>query len=591
MWSLGVFFLILAALCSLLALGGNLHGLPPPLLSGLAFLAALAGLLALAAAKRGIRRGFDALVEQAREIRADPAAARPPAGGDSPLPEAPRLAEELHALRACLLEGNERFREGESRLQERDRIIARNAGEAEEQKRQFLAAETQLRSAAARAGTSFEALAGDIRGLSRMVAEVGNGAEIQRFRLNETAEAMDQIVGSVREVTANVRLASEQAEGSRAKARSGARELREAVDDIERVKGVTLDLCKAMGEMEEKTRNIHSVMGVISEVADQTNLLALNAAIEAARAGEAGRGFAVVADEVRKLAEKTMLATSEVHQVLTGIQENASSNRQSVTEAAEAIVRSAERSSRAGGVMDQIVGELEATAVRFSSIAKATEEQMAGSARTNEALEGISAVAADTADQMQRFTTQLVRISENKEEVEDILRTLVPGGNPAAADGFRLVPWTPDLEIGIELIDNQHKMLCSYINALHRAVRQGTVGATGRDIVDNLKGYTVSHFSTEEHYFSRSAYPDTEKHTQIHRKFVDKVISVEAQLAAGQIHVGNELLDFLKDWLLTHIRVTDHQYGPFVKAFLEKERKRGSAGAQTPPRKRSRPEA
>jgi hemerythrin-like metal-binding protein len=118
-------------------------------------------------------------------------------------------------------------------------------------------------------------------------------------------------------------------------------------------------------------------------------------------------------------------------------------------------------------------------------------------------------------------------------------------------------------------------------------VQRKNLSTSGRDILDNLKRYTVSHFNTEEHYFSRSGYPDTEQHKQIHRKFEDKVATVDRQFSAGQTHVGADLLDFLKDWLLSHIRVTDHQYAPFVKSFIEaEERKRGGAGAGATPKKR-----
>jgi hemerythrin-like metal-binding protein len=426
-------------------------------------------------------------------------------------------------------------------------------------------------------------LARDIRSLSRMVAEVGGGVEVQRFRLNETAEAMDHIAGSIKEVTGSVHIASEQAEASRAKAQAAAQDLDDAVRDIEDVKGATLNLRKAMGLMEEKTRNIHSVMGVISEVADQTNLLALNAAIEAARAGEAGRGFAVVADEVRKLAEKTMLATAEVHHVLTGIQETAQHNRQAVSQVADIIVRSADRASLAGGAMNQIVADMDATAVQIQSIGKEAEEEWNSSARTNDALDSISSVASDTADQMQRFTAQLVRIADSMEELEGVAHVLLSDDPSAASKNARLMVWTPDLDTGIALIDNQHKMLCSYINALHRSVLQQTVKEVGNDIVANLKSYTISHFNTEEQYFSRTGYPDTEKHTQIHRNFVEKVVGVEEQLAAGRVHVGAELLDFLKNWLLTHIRVTDHQYVPFIKTLVDKER---SVRKPDPPRRK-----
>ncbi|MDR2162206.1 MAG: bacteriohemerythrin [Desulfovibrio sp.] len=556
-----------AAVFSLLALSGRIHGLPPSPFAVLTLCAAVAGLLALAAGRRAARRGLEALGKYALEIRSDPDAARlsPDAGQEEA--GAAVLADALHSLRTAAVEMRHKAARNEALLLEDAQAAAQASKAAEAQQRERDALKARLHGLSDQASTASAGLARDIRGLSRMVAEVGEGAEIQRFRLNETSDAMEHIAGNVREVTNSVRLASEQADASRNRAQSGALELRDAVNDIERIKEATLALREAMDEMEKKTRDIHSVMGVISEVADQTNLLALNAAIEAARAGEAGRGFAVVADEVRKLAEKTMQATTEVHKVLTGIQESASNNRQSVSGAADAIVRSAERASAAGAAMDQIVAEMDATALQFGSIAKASEEQLAGSARTNEALEGISSVAADTADRMQRFTMQLVQISDNMEKLEGIVY-LLNAGEAAVAGSARLMDWTPDLNTGIELIDNQHKMLCAYINALYRAVQQNTVDNTGKDIVANLKSYTVSHFSTEEQYFSRTGYPDTEKHTQIHRKFVAKVEAVEQDLAAGKTRVGEDLLDFLKDWLLKHIRVTDHQYVPFVKALI-----------------------
>jgi hemerythrin-like metal-binding protein len=408
------------------------------------------------------------------------------------------------------------------------------------------------------------------------VAELGEGAEIQRFHLNATVTTMELMAKNVSEISHNVHIASEQAESSKSKAQNSARELDDAVQDIEGVKSVTLELCEAMGLMESKTRDIHSVMDVISEVADQTNLLALNAAIEAARAGEAGRGFAVVADEVRKLAEKTMQATTKVHEVLSGIQDAASTNRQAVSEAAALIVRSAERASLTGGAMNQIVTEIDSTAVQFSSIDKAAEEQLNNSVSTNKALDDISAVATDIVVQVQDFTAELVHITSFVDDLDGLVYSLTHD-----EESVPLMVWTPDLDTGISLIDNQHKILCAYINALHRALTRNMLTEAGPDIIANLKSYTATHFSTEEGYFSRTTYQETDKHKQAHRAFVEKVTQVEKQFASGQALVGNDLLEFLKTWLFSHIRVTDHQYVPFVKALMEQQRTRRSNKASS----------
>ena len=155
--------------------------------------------------------------------------------------------------------------------------------------------------------------------LSAQVEQVSRGAEMQRERIESTASAMSEMNSTVLEVARNVGQASEQGEETRKKASDGAELVNRVVHAINSINAVTTALQENMHELGEQAESIGGVMNVISDIADQTNLLALNAAIEAARAGEAGRGFAVVADEVRKLAEKTMTATKEVGDSITAI--------------------------------------------------------------------------------------------------------------------------------------------------------------------------------------------------------------------------------------------------------------------------------
>jgi hemerythrin-like metal-binding protein len=560
----------LAALvfCGACALIAAFYGRYAALFSGLTLAASLACIASCAAGIRSVRRLFDELGVYARALSADAANADSPAAFAS-TPAAP-LADALRALHARMGEERERTRKAEAHAAALAEEAERRAADVRPRLERLDAVERYLAEIAGQTDHLCENLTGHMRALAGLVADVGEGAEVQRFRLSDITGEMARIADSAGDASRAVHIASEEAEASRGKARDCSRDLRVAVDDIEHVKSVTLALREAMSRMEEQTRGISSVMGVISEVADQTNLLALNAAIEAARAGEAGRGFAVVADEVRKLAEKTMGATTEVHHALSGIQESAAENMRAVTDAADLIVSSAVRASTAGEAMDAIVKDLEEAAAQLDTVVRAMGEATEGSSRTNDALEDVSGAAADTADSVQHFTAYLVRVLSDMESLEYIGDSLKRGDTNVGGQPLKLINWTPDLATGIDLIDSQHKMLCAYINSLNRAVaaqRSGDIAG----IVAGLKQYTASHFGTEEYYFSRTGYPDTGKHTQIHRNFVEKVVDVERNLAAGR-EVGEDLLEFLKSWLLNHIRITDHQYAPFVKGLVEEER-------------------
>lgn len=450
--------------------------------------------------------------------------------------------------------------EGEMRVE----LEASRARQAEHE--QMLASMHKI-SDKAREVTS--SLSGDVRRLSQLVASVDNGVEIQLFRLRDTHAAMDSMVSHVEEVARGAATASEGAQTSREKALVGAQEVRDAVNAIVTVKEMVLELKVAMDVLSVKAGNIGKVMGVINEVADQTNLLALNAAIEAARAGDAGRGFAVVADEVRKLAEKTMTATREVEDAVKSIQEETCRNVLAVEEAAKYTVVGAERASQAGVFMGDIVERMQDTASQLQNIAEATAQQSHSSRASNEALADIHGAATSTAKHMQTFTSALVRFSSSMDEMDIIVHALGTGDLESAASN-QLIQWTSSLELGIPLVDAQHRTLCSYINALHRAMQQHQSKQVLQELLVNLRDYTVTHFSTEEQYFGHSNYPDTEAHKKVHHNFVEKIKNFEQQVQKGSAMLSIELLDFLKDWLIKHIQGTDRQYVSFVQESMRK---------------------
>ena len=191
---------------------------------------------------------------------------------------------------------------------------------------------------------------------------------------------------------------------AREKADVGVRVVQIAQESIMEVQRLALKLMADMKVLDGHAQSISQVMSVISDIADQTNLLALNAAIEAARAGEAGRGFAVVADEVRKLAEKTMASTSQVGDAITAIQESANQSMRQVETAVHSIDTATELAGHSGEALEEIVKITESTEDQVRAIAAASEQQSASSEEINRSVTQVTTIAGETARAMEEAT-------------------------------------------------------------------------------------------------------------------------------------------------------------------------------------------
>lgn len=492
-------------------------------------------------------------------------------------PSGPALYEDAGELQKILEKLGDALEENRLRLQDLEKT---GFSTAEEHKRQLTRIQEReqeqqkklegLSTLAGKADGISSRIYDTLRELSHYVAAVSNGVERQRFRLKETSSAIGDILESVGLVAQSSGSASSSASGSRDKAANGVTDVQEAIAAIESVKNRTLLLKSTMSELGKQAESIGRIMAVINEVADQTNLLALNAAIEAARAGEAGRGFAVVADEVRKLAERTMSATREVETAVSTIQEQTRKNIEAVEETAADMVRGADLAAKAGHFMTDIVHDMEDTAKELASIAQAAEAQSAGSADAHRALTEINQVAVETSRHMEKFTDALLEASSHMENLEMVIHNLASGTPCSPATENKLVQWTDSLATGILLIDDQHKMLCNIINDLYHSMIRRETDAAAEKIIAGLKEYTMMHFNTEEQYFSHSGYPEVKEHEKTHRLFEEKVAAFERDFKKGKIKISMDLLNFLKNWLINHIQKTDLRYVPYVREMLEK---------------------
>ncbi|MBI4806566.1 MAG: methyl-accepting chemotaxis protein [Desulfovibrio sp.] len=257
------------------------------------------------------------------------------------------------------------------------------------------------------------------------IDQSSKGAEHQAARTGETASAMEEMTASVLEVAQNASHASETAHSAKAKAQEGAREVGQVIREIGDLQKQAQELRMDMSMLGTQAQGIGNVLNVITDIADQTNLLALNAAIEAARAGEAGRGFAVVADEVRKLAEKTMTATKQVGDAIAGIQSGTTKNIGNAARAVEIVESVTTLATRSGASLSEIVQLIDLTSDQVRTIATASEQQSATSEQINRALEEVSHISNATSEAMEHCSTSVDMLLSQAQSLNSLVEQML----------------------------------------------------------------------------------------------------------------------------------------------------------------------
>ena len=295
---------------------------------------------------------------------------------------------------------------------------------------------------------SGERLLTEIERVSRTSDEAERSMEQQRSEIDRVAGAMKEMSGTVQDVARNAESAAQSARSAHEDAAEGKRVVNETVTAINRLAGQVNEASEVIQKLAADSENIGSVLDVIREIADQTNLLALNAAIEAARAGEAGRGFAVVADEVRSLASRTQQSTQEIRQMIENLQTAASQAVDVMGRSREDAEETVGHASHAGQSLEAIDHSVEAISEMNQQIASAAEEQTSVTEEMNQNLVSISDMAAQTtegADQTARTSEQAVRQVEGLRAMVDQFRIEQSGALDLASYKAGHMAWMPHL--------------------------------------------------------------------------------------------------------------------------------------------------
>jgi methyl-accepting chemotaxis protein len=247
--------------------------------------------------------------------------------------------------------------------------------------------------------------------LARVVDSVARGAQEQARQIQFASETTSQMAVRIDQVAGNAQAVADASQQSKASAEHGARAVRETVDGMQEIKAVVSEAAGKVEELGRLGEKIGAVVETINDIAEQTNLLALNAAIEAARAGEHGRGFAVVADEVRKLAERSQRETREISELIREVQSGTKDAVAAMEVGSAKVEQGSVRADQAGASLGEILRAVEATVGQVSGIATSAQEMAIGAQAVVDTMSSISAVVEESSAATEEMAAQAGQVT------------------------------------------------------------------------------------------------------------------------------------------------------------------------------------
>ena len=261
--------------------------------------------------------------------------------------------------------------------------------------------------------------------------DMSAGATQQDQEITNTSSAVEELTVSMKQVSNNAEASAEAARRALDAAEQGNRAVRDTLEGMQRIRASVQATAKKIKSLGDRSLEISEIINVINDITEQTNLLALNAAIEAARAGEAGRGFAVVADEVRKLAEHSRTATKDIAALIKAIQAETNEAVVVMEEGTKEVEIGAKLADQAGKALEAISSVVRQSAELVQEISLASKQQVRGTEGVANAMQIISNITRQTsqgARQTARTVEHMVKLSEQLNEALSQFRVA-----PAAA--------------------------------------------------------------------------------------------------------------------------------------------------------------
>lgn len=253
--------------------------------------------------------------------------------------------------------------------------------------------------------------------LSRAIDEVAKGTQAQAKTVDETVALVQQITAAIDQVANSAQNAAQTSQQVKEVATEGGQQVADAVGSMDRIKEATDRVGEMVKQLGESSQQIGAIVETIDDIAEQTNLLALNAAIEAARAGEHGKGFAVVADEVRKLAERSSKATGEIAELIGGIRQMTDHAVEAMDQSSKEVSDGTALGNQAGEALSRIQEAVASVVSQAQEVASAAQQMSSSSSEVIKAIENVSAITEQSTAATEEMAASSGEVTRQIEQV------------------------------------------------------------------------------------------------------------------------------------------------------------------------------